>query len=249
MIKAYGKRIIVKLLKEETITSGGIALPDSVQNDQPTKQGIVTSMGHEVPPVVFVGQSVLFGRYAGIPLGEDMLSLKEDEILGKYDNTPKKAFFDHYIVVEMSDISQLERKHFDALTMHLFKYDMPTTHHCQDIEQRYGNAPMRDSYLCFVHSDIAHFLRSIDGFIDVKDYPVTKLFPDEYGCIGNLRIIRADHPLLKLEIKDMDVGVYRILAMPALCQSDPLELLDRKGVSPNDSIIMAGMAIGFKKIS
>jgi len=84
-------RIIVKRLEEETMTAGGLYIPDTAK-EKPQKgeiiavgKGKVTEDGKVLPIDVKVGDKVLFGKYAGTEIkidGVDYLIMREDDILG-----------------------------------------------------------------------------------------------------------------------------------------------------------------------
>jgi chaperonin GroES len=84
-------RIIVKRLEEETVTAGGILIPDTAK-EKPQRgeivavgKGKVTEEGKVLPIDVKVGDKVLFGKYAGTEIkmeGQDYLIMREDDILG-----------------------------------------------------------------------------------------------------------------------------------------------------------------------
>jgi chaperonin GroES len=84
-------RIIVKRLEEETMTAGGLYIPDTAK-EKPQKgeivavgKGKVTEDGKVIPVDVKVGEKVLFGKYAGTEIkidGVDYLIMREDDILG-----------------------------------------------------------------------------------------------------------------------------------------------------------------------
>lgn len=82
-------RILVKLNKETNKTEGGIFLPtESVEKSQTgivirTGKGRITQCGDIQDLTVKVGDSVYFGKYAGVHLsGDEYVVLKEDEIIG-----------------------------------------------------------------------------------------------------------------------------------------------------------------------
>lgn len=81
-IRPTGDRVLV--LREEISdkSSGGIILPHD-QNDSPVRYGKVLGVGpgkeFDVPFVV--NDRVMFGKYAGIDLGNDEVLLGENEIL------------------------------------------------------------------------------------------------------------------------------------------------------------------------
>lgn len=91
-LKPLGNRVLVQRSKMKT-TKGGILLPDTAQ--EKPKEGKVLAVGpgkmndtNELEPMsVRVGDTVLFGSYAGteakgISDEEELLILSEDEILG-----------------------------------------------------------------------------------------------------------------------------------------------------------------------
>jgi chaperonin GroES len=84
-------RIIVKRLEEETMTAGGLYIPDTAK-EKPQKgeiiavgKGKATEEGKLIPVDLKVGEKVLFGKYAGTEIkidGVDYLIMREDDILG-----------------------------------------------------------------------------------------------------------------------------------------------------------------------
>ena len=78
-------KVIVQQADAETKTASGIIIPDTAQ-EKPQK-GNVVAVGKgtkENPITVKVGDSVLYGKYAGTELkfeGEDFLIMKESDIL------------------------------------------------------------------------------------------------------------------------------------------------------------------------
>ncbi|NUQ33430.1 MAG: co-chaperone GroES [Planctomycetaceae bacterium] len=87
-------RVVVKPEDAETVTSGGIVLPDSAQ-DKPTRgkviaigPGKLTKTGERVKPDVKVGDLVLYGKYSGSDVkinGEEHKIIQEGELLAKLD--------------------------------------------------------------------------------------------------------------------------------------------------------------------
>jgi len=88
-IKPLADRVIVQQAKAETKTASGIIIPDTAQ-EKPQK-GNVVAVGKgtsENPITVKVGDSVLYGKYAGTELKyaeEDYLIMKESDILAIID--------------------------------------------------------------------------------------------------------------------------------------------------------------------
>jgi chaperonin GroES len=89
-IRPLNDRVVVKRAPEETLSEGGIVIPDS-SAEKPTKGEIVAvgegksnDNGSRSPMTVKVGDNVLFGQYAGTEIavdGEKVLVMREDDIL------------------------------------------------------------------------------------------------------------------------------------------------------------------------
>ncbi len=90
-IRPLHDRVVVRRLDEETLTAGGIVLPDSAQ-EKPS-QGEILAIGlgkildnGEVRPLdVKVGDKIIFGQYGGSTVkidGDELLILNESEIFG-----------------------------------------------------------------------------------------------------------------------------------------------------------------------
>jgi chaperonin GroES len=90
-IRPLGDRILVKRIKEEDKTKGGIIIPDTVK-EKPQEatvvavgQGRVAETGKLIVPEVKAGDRILFGKYSGSEVKldtEEHLILREDDILG-----------------------------------------------------------------------------------------------------------------------------------------------------------------------
>lgn len=84
-IKPLADRVLVEPMPAETQTSSGIIIPDTAK-EKPQK-GTVVAVGNgkkDQPLTVKVGDSVLYGKYAGTELkfdGKDYLIMREDDIL------------------------------------------------------------------------------------------------------------------------------------------------------------------------
>lgn len=84
-------RVLVKRIEEEPARRGGIIIPDSAK-EKPQKgkvlavgKGKVSEDGKKIPLDVKAGDRVLFGKYSGSEVtldGEDLLILKEEDVLG-----------------------------------------------------------------------------------------------------------------------------------------------------------------------
>ena len=90
-IRPLGDRILVKRIKEEEKTKGGIIIPDTAK-EKPQEgkvvavgKGKMTEQGTLLTPDVKAGDKILFGKYSGSEVkieGEEHLILREDDILG-----------------------------------------------------------------------------------------------------------------------------------------------------------------------
>lgn len=89
-LKPLGDKIIIRVLEEKQKTKGGIILPDTArEKPQEAKvlavgTGKVLTNGKVVKPDLKVGDTVLFGKYAGneVKLGSDeVLILSQDDVL------------------------------------------------------------------------------------------------------------------------------------------------------------------------
>jgi chaperonin GroES len=90
-IRPLQDRVIIKRVKEEEKTKGGIIIPDTAK-EKPIEgevlavgKGKVQDDGSVRPLDVKVGDRVLFGKYSGTEVkieGEESLIVREDDILG-----------------------------------------------------------------------------------------------------------------------------------------------------------------------
>jgi chaperonin GroES len=84
-------RVVVRRLAAEEKTSGGIIIPDTVQ-EKPMEGEVVAAgpgarddKGHVVALVVKAGDRVLFGKWSGTEVkldGEELLIMKESDLMG-----------------------------------------------------------------------------------------------------------------------------------------------------------------------
>jgi len=91
-IRPLGDRILVRRIKEEEKTKGGIIIPDTAK--EKPQEGKVVAVGKGkanekdgklIPLGVKAGDKILFGKYSGSEIkleGEEHLILREDDILG-----------------------------------------------------------------------------------------------------------------------------------------------------------------------
>ncbi|MGH7813377.1 MAG: co-chaperone GroES [Candidatus Binataceae bacterium] len=90
-IRPLGDRILIKRIKEEERTKGGIIIPDTAK-EKPQEGKVVavgkgkySDEGKLIPIEVKAGDKILFGKYSGSEVkldGEEHLILREDDILG-----------------------------------------------------------------------------------------------------------------------------------------------------------------------
>jgi chaperonin GroES len=90
-IRPLGDRLLVKRVKEEEKTKGGIIIPDTAK-EKPQEgkvvavgKGKMTEAGKLVAPEVKAGDTVLFGKYSGSEVtldGEEHLIMREDDVMG-----------------------------------------------------------------------------------------------------------------------------------------------------------------------
>jgi chaperonin GroES len=91
-------RVVVRRVKEEEKTKGGIIIPDTAQ--EKPQEGEVIAVGpggrdedgERIPLDVRVGDRILFGKWSGTEVkldGEELLIMKESDIMGVIEQ--KKA--------------------------------------------------------------------------------------------------------------------------------------------------------------
>ena len=89
--RPLGDRVVVRRIKEDQKTAGGIIIPDTVA--EKPQEGEVISVGTgtrsdegKVTPLdVKAGDKILFGKWSGTEVkinGEDLIIMKESDILG-----------------------------------------------------------------------------------------------------------------------------------------------------------------------
>ena len=93
-IRPLGDHVVVKRMKEEEKSKGGIIIPDTAKEKPIEGEVIAVGNGKELkggkvrPLDVKVGDRILFGKYSGNEIkidGVDHLILREDDILGVLD--------------------------------------------------------------------------------------------------------------------------------------------------------------------
>ena len=90
-VKPLHDRVLVKRIDVETKTAGGIIIPDG-KAEKPSQGKVITlGQGHRNDDGSFSnlsvkeGETVLFGKYAGVEIkvdGQEFLIMKESDIIG-----------------------------------------------------------------------------------------------------------------------------------------------------------------------
>ncbi len=94
-LKPLGDRLIVRAVEEEETTASGLVLPDTAK-EKPQKGEVLAvgegnrneNTGERVPLDVSEGDVVLYSKYGGTEVkvdGEDLLVLRESDVLAKVD--------------------------------------------------------------------------------------------------------------------------------------------------------------------
>ena len=89
-----GDRVLIKRIEEEAKTKGGIIIPDTAK--EKPQEGEVVAVGpgardedgKRIPMDVKAGDRIWFGKWSGSEVkidGEDLLIMKESDILGIVD--------------------------------------------------------------------------------------------------------------------------------------------------------------------
>ncbi len=92
-------RVVVRRLKQEEKTAGGIIIPDTAQ--EKPQEGEIVAVGPGArddegtlhPPEVKAGDRVLFGKWSGTEVkleGEELLIMKESDLMGIIEGKPAK---------------------------------------------------------------------------------------------------------------------------------------------------------------
>ena len=92
-------RVVIRRIQETETIRGGIVIPESAK--EKPQEGVVIAAGtgkfekgQTVPLAVKEGDRVLFGKYSGSEIkidGEELLIMKEDEILGILSGSTTKS--------------------------------------------------------------------------------------------------------------------------------------------------------------
>ena len=90
-IRPLRDRVVIKRIEEERTSLGGIVIPDTANNEKPTRgevcfvgSGEVLKDGKVRPLEVKVGDKVLFGKYSGTEVkidSKEYVIMREEDIL------------------------------------------------------------------------------------------------------------------------------------------------------------------------
>jgi chaperonin GroES len=99
-IRPLYDRIVVKRIEEQEQKVGGLFIPDSAKEKPQEGEVVAVGKGKRledgkiVPLDVQPGDRILFGKYSGSEIkleGEELIIMREDEVLGILDAQPTKA--------------------------------------------------------------------------------------------------------------------------------------------------------------
>src|SRR5579885_948748 len=99
-IRPLYDRIVVKRVEEKEQMQGGLYIPDSAKEKPQEGEVVAVGKGKRledgklIPLDVEVGDRILFGKYSGSDIkldGEELLIMREDEVLGVLGAQPKAA--------------------------------------------------------------------------------------------------------------------------------------------------------------
>jgi chaperonin GroES len=97
--RPLGDRVVVRRVKEDQKTAGGIIIPDTVVEKPQEGEvisvgpGALDDAGKRLVPEVKTGDVILFGKWSGTEVkidGEELLIMKESDILGIIEGKKKK---------------------------------------------------------------------------------------------------------------------------------------------------------------
>jgi chaperonin GroES len=99
-IRPLYDRIVVKRIEQTEQMHGGLYIPDSAKEKPQEGEVVAVGKGKRMEDGkvisldVQVGDRILFGKYSGSDIkldGEEVLIMREDEVLGILDAQPKTA--------------------------------------------------------------------------------------------------------------------------------------------------------------
>jgi chaperonin GroES len=99
-IRPLYDRIVVKRIEQQEQMHGGLYIPDTAKEKPQEGEVVAVGKGKRLEDGkvialdVAVGDRILFGKYSGSDIkleGEELLIMREDEVLGILDAQPVKA--------------------------------------------------------------------------------------------------------------------------------------------------------------
>ena len=87
-IKPLYDRILVERIEDDKTTPGGIVIPSTAKEKAQIGKvlavgaGRITAAGNLAPLAVKAGDKVFFAKYAGTEAGDDLLIIREEDVLG-----------------------------------------------------------------------------------------------------------------------------------------------------------------------
>lgn len=81
-LKPLGDRVVIEPIEQDSMTAGGIVLPDTAK--EKPQQGTVLAIGPDVEAELAEGDRVMYAKYAGTEVktdGKDVIILSEENIL------------------------------------------------------------------------------------------------------------------------------------------------------------------------
>ena len=99
-IRPLYDRLVVKRIETQEQMQGGLYIPDTAKEKPQEGEVVAVGKGKRledgkvIPLDVQVGDRILFGKYSGSDIkldGDEYLIMREDEVLGILDTTPKVA--------------------------------------------------------------------------------------------------------------------------------------------------------------
>ena len=99
-IRPLHDRVVVRRIEEKETMQGGLYIPDSAKEKPQEGEVVAVGKGKRLengtvtPLDVKVGDRILFGKYSGSEIkldGEELLIMREDEVLGILEGAAKPA--------------------------------------------------------------------------------------------------------------------------------------------------------------
>jgi chaperonin GroES len=98
-LEPMSDRLVVKPVEQEEVTKSGLVLPDTAK-EKPQEgkvlavgPGRMSDEGKRIPMDIKVGDTVIYAKYGGTEIkveGEELMILRENDILAKRPGTKKK---------------------------------------------------------------------------------------------------------------------------------------------------------------